>query len=722
MLRVAIIGGGPGGLMTAYRLATKAGDQLSTTVYEASERVGGKIITKRFSNAPVRYEAGAAELYCYSRIGPDPLHQLVNQLGLNTIEMGGRAVVLGDRVMRNRADIKRHFGKSTARAIKKFYIDGTSFVRPKEYYDADWPDDNDHKLSGRSFESVLNGIRDEVARRYIKVAAHSDLAIEPHQASALFGVQNTLMDNRRYVTLYSIVGGLERLPQALRENATARFQMNSAIVRVEKTPTGIYRVFFQGERQLQYEEHDLVIVALPVCLLPTIDWAGRKLETAIQAHHAYYEHLAHYLRITILFRRPFWRNLIPDSYFQLDAFGGCCVYDEGAKQNAEPFGVLSWLLAGTAALVNSNLDDKELVRKALDTLPAALTAGSELMLEGRVDRWAGAVTAHAVGRLIKGPKARHVPEPLEHPGLIFVGDYLFDSTINGVLDSVDIATDIVVSHMRKSKRRSDVTSFITGAHTDEPTRLRKSYFRYYDGKRNYNRSFEEYFDAKYIVELIWLVWGVIPPYRLLDAGSANGLTIDTFGKEGINSWGIENNRYIHKKTPKHLRKKNVFADVCDIPFVDDFFAFTYETCLCYVPEITIDKAIKELYRVTKYGVIFGSISADLPKNAIKASEAFDGVMTRRSTQEWSELFLRNGFRLGLNDREILKQIWKTERKINDGKPWYPTKESMRYLFYTKQPNPKANESSNDGCEAIGVDPVLRFAMNCSNMSDPGRSS
>jgi monoamine oxidase len=693
MLRVAIIGGGPGGLMTACRLATKAGNQLSTTVYEASERVGGKIITKQFSNASVRYEAGVAELYCYSRIGPDPLRQLVNQLGLSTIEMGGRTVVLGDRVMRNVADIKRHFGRSTARAVEKFYVDGTSFVRPKDYYDADWPDDNDHKLAGRSFESVLNRIHDEIARRYIKVAVHSDLAIEPHQASALFGVQNALMDNRRYVTLYSIVGGLERLPQALRENAAARFQMNSAIVRVEKAPTGIYQVFFQSERQLHCDEHDLVIVALPVCLLPTIDWAGRKLEAAVQAHHAYYQHLAHYLRITILFQRPFWRNLIPDSYFQLDAFGGCCVYDEGAKQSAEPFGVLSWLLAGTAALVNSNLDDKELIRKALDTLPAALAAGAELMLEGRVDRWAGAVTAHPVGRLIKGPKARHLPEPLEHPGLIFVGDYLFDSTINGVLDSVDIATDIVVSHLRKSKRRSDITTLIASAHIDQPNRLRKSYYKYYDGKRNYNRSFEEYFDAKYIVKLISLVWGVTPPYRLLDAGSASGLTIDIFAEEGINSWGIENNRYIHRKTPRHLRNKNVFADVCDIPFEDDFFAFSYETCLCYVPETTIDKAISELCRVTKFGVILGSITADLPHNVIKPSDAFDGVRTWRSTQEWSELFLRNGFRLGLNNRRILKQIWKLERKINDGKPWYPTKESMRYLFYTKQLNAKANESS-----------------------------
>jgi protoporphyrinogen oxidase/SAM-dependent methyltransferase len=675
--------------MTAYLLAKKAGDQLSTTVYEATERIGGKIITRRFSSAPVRYEAGAAELYCYSRLGPDPLHQLVKQLGLNTTELVGRTVVLGDRITRNPADIKRHFGKRTARATEKFYLDGTTFVRPKEYYDAGWPEDNDHVLAHRTFESLLTGVKDEAARRYIEVAIHSDLAVEPHQASALFGVQNALIDDRRYVSLYSIDGGLERLPQALRENASAEFQLESAVTRVEKTPTGKYRVYSQRGRQVHYEDHDLVIVALPVSLLPMIEWGGRRLSSAMYAHHAYYHHLAHYLRITILFESPFWRHLISDSYFQLDAFGGCCVYDEGAKQGAEPFGVLSWLLAGTGALVNSNLDDKELVRKALDTLPAALKAGSELMLEGRVDRWAGAVTAHAVGQLIKGPKARHLPEPKEHPGLIVVGDYLFDTTINGVLDSAEIATDLVFSRLRRSQPRSAVAPLIANARTTKPLGLTKSYFKYYDGKRDYNRSFDVYFDAKYIATLIWLAWGKRPPYRLLDAGSASGLTIDAFAQEDIYAWGIENNQYIHKKTPKHLRRKNLLADVCDIPFVDDYFDFAYETCLCYVPEISIDKAISELCRVTKHGVIFGSVTTDILESAFKIKkDALAGVMTSRSTQEWSELFLHNGFRCAVDDPEILKQVWKVERKADDGKPWYPTKESIKYCFYTRQAKQK----------------------------------
>jgi hypothetical protein len=39
------------------------------------------------------------------------------------------------------------------------------------------------------------------------------------------------------------------------------------------------------------------------------------------------------------------------------------------------------------------------------------------------------------------PEARHRPEPVGHPGLFVVGDYLFDSTLNGVLDSAELVVD-----------------------------------------------------------------------------------------------------------------------------------------------------------------------------------------------------------------------------------------------------------------------------------------
>src|SRR5947199_105787 len=49
--RVGIVGGGPGGLLTAYFLEKLASEPFSTSIFEASSRFGGKVLTNRFSLA-----------------------------------------------------------------------------------------------------------------------------------------------------------------------------------------------------------------------------------------------------------------------------------------------------------------------------------------------------------------------------------------------------------------------------------------------------------------------------------------------------------------------------------------------------------------------------------------------------------------------------------------------------------------------------------------------
>jgi len=442
MLRLAIIGGGPGGLVTAYFLDRKCNRRISTTLFEATDRVGGKIVTRLFDNAPYIYEAGVAEIYGYHRLGPDPLRRIIKNLGLPTVPMQGGTVVLGNRIMRDAADIKRHFGKKTLKAIQDFRRKGSTLLSPSEYYNAGWPCDNRHAWKRQSFDAILDRIPDGNARRYLRVAVHSDLASEPHEVSGFFGLENCLMDDPRYVRLYSIEGGLERFPQALRTRITADVRLNHQVTSVEKE-SGQYRVTWRHQGCTNAADYDCVVVALPNCWLPAIHWSGKSLETAMRNHHAYYDLPAHYLRITVLFREPFWRKLISGSYFQLDAFGGCCVYDEGTRHEAGSYGVLSWLLGGQQAMLLGNEADDNLIRKALDSLPISLRVPDGSFIEGHVHRWVGVVTAEPDGHIVKGAKLRHLPDPKHHPGLLVVGDYLFDSTINGVVDSSDIVTDLV---------------------------------------------------------------------------------------------------------------------------------------------------------------------------------------------------------------------------------------------------------------------------------------
>src|SRR6476469_5374877 len=139
---IAIVGGGPGGLMTAYLLQQHAAG-LRVSLYEAGSVLGGKVLTKRFATAPVSYEAGAAELYDYSQLGPDPLRELVAELGLTTAPLWGDAVVLGDHVLETYADVRKAFGAEAVRELKRFDNRAWDAISPAEYYESDWKQDNE---------------------------------------------------------------------------------------------------------------------------------------------------------------------------------------------------------------------------------------------------------------------------------------------------------------------------------------------------------------------------------------------------------------------------------------------------------------------------------------------------------------------------------------------------------------------------------------------------
>jgi hypothetical protein len=180
-------------------------------------------------------------------------------------------------------------------------------------------------------------------------------------------------------------------------------------------------------------------------------------------HVAHYDRPGHYLRISILFDQPFWRRRIAGSWLTLEAFGGCCVYDEQGGGARGP-GVLGWLIAGRDALALCNDSDESIVARAIESLPDSLRCEAHrLALESRVHRWAGSVSAVPGGVPSRSIRAAHQPEPIEHGRLAVVGDYLFDSTLNGVLRSADIATGLVLSEPAQRRERVRSRERVTAA-------------------------------------------------------------------------------------------------------------------------------------------------------------------------------------------------------------------------------------------------------------------
>jgi monoamine oxidase len=445
-ITVAIIGGGPGGLMAAYLLEKEETFPFHIKLFEASERLGGKIVTQSFTAAPdTRYEAGAAEFYDYSQLGPDPLRMLIAELGLTTSPMDSGGAIFRGRVVRTAEDIRSEMGDAAWKALFRFGEKARSLISASDYYESDWRKDNNEAISRTSFHDFINDVESDVARDYIRIMVHSDLACEPHQTNASYGLQNYLMDEPDYMALYSIDGGNEALISKLAAKIKAEVLTRHTVVAVGAAPGGGYAVTSRHDGRLSSETFDYVVVALPNDSLLTIRWEGKILRDAMDRHHQFYDHPAHYLRVTCLFDRPFWRDSVAGSFFMSDAFDGCCLYDETSRLNGEEKGVLGVLIAGDAALRLSNLNDADLIRRVLDALPQVLQPAAERLIEARVHRWLGSVNALPSGFPAREPDSRHRPEPVQHPGLFVMGDYLFDSTINGVLDSADTVIDWIVT-------------------------------------------------------------------------------------------------------------------------------------------------------------------------------------------------------------------------------------------------------------------------------------
>jgi SAM-dependent methyltransferase len=170
---------------------------------------------------------------------------------------------------------------------------------------------------------------------------------------------------------------------------------------------------------------------------------------------------------------------------------------------------------------------------------------------------------------------------------------------------------------------------------------------------------------------------------LLDTGSANGMTLELLSRLGVDAWGVENSPYIHARTPAEWQHRNILGDVRALPFEDSSFDFIYDTCLCHVPPEDLDRAIAEMFRVVRTGVLFSAVTSDMSEEMIARHELFFGLRTISSTWEWTERFFKQGFRMAVVNPKTVDKIWRIECESNEGELWYPDKESFRACFFSK---------------------------------------
>src|SRR3984893_15753800 len=444
--RVAVIGGGPGGLFTAWHLTAKVGAACKVTIYEATDRLGGKIATGNFPGVGL-YEVGAAEIYDYSGLGHDPLRDLIeNELGLEIKHIAGGACILDGHVLQDIDALGGQFGMTTRDVAHAFRQRCAQLLSPGVFYRSEVGSDNRHPWANLSADEILSSeIKDETARRYIRVMAHSDVSVPPHLTNGLNFLKNVLMDVEGYLSVYSIVGGNEQIVDRLQEEIEADVQLNAMVRSVEPQRDGTYRLEVMTGGVSETVVVDYVVLALPLTALSIIDWRSAALRRAMDKQISYFDRPGHYLRVTLMFEHPFWREHVAGNWFMIDGFDGRCVYDESSRNEFGPNGALSFLIAGNAALGLANMSDERVEQLCLDALPPEMQHGRSLLIDRRIHRWMATVNAVPGGIPQRNRLDNHQPDPARLPGLLAGGDYMFDATLNGVLDSADTVTDLILS-------------------------------------------------------------------------------------------------------------------------------------------------------------------------------------------------------------------------------------------------------------------------------------
>jgi protoporphyrinogen oxidase len=644
--RVAIVGGGPAGLFTAWNLSRKTGTACKITILEATDRLGGKILTRSFPGVGL-YEAGVAEIYDYSALGPDPLRELIEKdLGLQIKYIQGGACVLDGKLLHSIDDLEDHFGAHTKNAAKAFRARCASLLSPATFYTCTPTDDNQHPWAQVSGEDILaTEVPDERARRYIRVMAHSDVAAAPHLTSGLIFLKNVLMDVNGYMDIFSVVGGNEQIVSRMSDQLDAEVHLNTPVRSVEPLEDGTFRLEAGSDGVRETFIADFVVLALPLTALSLIEWRSENLQRALAKHISHFDRPAHYVRATLLFERPFWREHLSGAWWMVDAFDGCAVYDEGARHELGNYGALGFLIAGNAALWLANLTDDQIEALCLDALPPALAHGRKLIVDRRVHRWMASVNALPGGHPARKLLENHRPDPTNLAGVFVIGDYIFDATLNGAFDSADAATDMMLSEILVRRRSHRIR-------VGQRSAKSKGKSSSSNGRTLAER--DRFLSDPFISDMLRIGFG-LESAKILIAGPASRTGTPASYFDG---------------------------DLTALPFPDAHFDVVIETGLCYLPRDRVSHAAGELRRVARRGIVLSSITCDLAIDLLERYDLLAGIETLASRWDWAEQLALKGFDLALLDPVRLAQAWERGQAAGAGPgSWYDEPESLLYSFY-----------------------------------------
>ena len=120
-----------------------------------------------------------------------------------------------------------------------------------------------------------------------------------------------------------------------------------------------------------------------------------------------------------------------------------------------------------------------------------------------------------------------------------------------------------------------------------------------------------------------------------------------------------------------------------MPFADQEFDLVIETGLCRLTRPDAIRAIQEIRRVSKGGMVLGSVTTDLSIDLIERHNLLEGVRMLGSRWDWSEKLYAAGFvHTLMEDPSLLDEVWKRAVAMGAGPGhWYEDAEAILFCFY-----------------------------------------
>lgn len=287
--RVVIVGGGAAGLTTAYRLA-QAG--VACTIYEGSERLGGRMYTENNFNAEGQFCERGGELVDTIH---DDLRQLCTELGLKIQELdegndlAEETFIFGgqDRTEKDIIAAFQPLAQAIIRDTRPLYVNGQKTVPTYNSELAKHPDVR--RLDQLSIAAYLDSVPSERwLRDLVDLSYMSMMGGECSEQSALNLLTLIDPDTSKGLRLYGdsdeskrIQGGNENLPRALVKKLEGRVPMHKQhrLLAVRDGGREFLLTFENNGRPLEVKA-DRLVIAIPFSTLRQVEFNSVQLTPA----------------------------------------------------------------------------------------------------------------------------------------------------------------------------------------------------------------------------------------------------------------------------------------------------------------------------------------------------------------------------------------------------------------------------------------------------------